>query len=294
MPTAKPPPPLERGDTIYAKHPKQGAVVVKVLASGKDGYTASDGAGKRHKLLHDSYLGHQSRVIPTLKMVDQGADGMLMEDQRGVRRFVKGELPKPEPAEPSGNHTAAGQTDDPLIGGLNLLKKALAPMTFAPLPPIPDGLVLMLKAAGQPATGRAGLALRQITDSLGRRSQRWVKTTPDQKKGRRTKKPDETTDPRTPHKDDKPVAAALHKHGDTVAFRHGDTEGSGKIVGSGADGVTVQTEDGREHMVRHDHLLPDHPPQPAPKSDKPVDKKLLKPGGQPVTVGDKQQRKAKE
>jgi predicted kinase len=275
MPTSKQPPMLERGDTVYARHPRHGAVVVKVLAAGKDGYTAEDGGGARHKLLHDTYLGHQKRVIPTLKVVDQGADGMLVEDQRGQRRFVKGELPQPKPAEPSGNHTAAGETDDPLLDGLDILKKAF----LSPMAPLPDGLVLMLKATGTPTANRPGLALRPITDSKGRRTSRWVKTSPDQKKGRASKKPDETTDPRTPHKDDRPVPPALHKHGDTVAFRHGNVEGQGKIVGSGADGVTVATEDGREHMVRHEHLLPDHPPPPKPKADGPAD---AKPSQEPV------------
>jgi hypothetical protein len=281
MPTTKQPPMLEPGDTVYARHPRHGAVVVRVLASGKDGYTAEDDGGARHKLLHDSYLGHQKRVIPTLKTVDVGADGMLLEDQRGQRRFVKGELPQPKPAEPSGNHTAAGETDDPLLDGLDILKKAF----LAPIAPLPAGLVLMLKADGTATANRPGLALRPITDSRGRRTSRWVRAAGEEKKPRRKKKADETTDTTKPHPDDKPVPPALHKHGDWVAFRHGDIEGQGRLVGSGADGATIATEDGREHFVRHEHLLPDHPPEPKAKPDKPADKKSLKPGGQGVDKG---------
>jgi hypothetical protein len=272
-PTKSAPVPLERGDTIYAKHPKHGAVVVKVLAYGKDGYTAEDGSGKRHKLLHDTYLGHQSRVVPSLKVVDQGADGMLVEDTRGMRRFVKGEIPKPEPAQPSGNHTAAGETDDPLIGGLNLLKKALQPLMLAPLPPLPEGVVLMIKASGQPLAHRQGLTQRRVTDRSGRTENRWVRTMKDQPKERH-KKPEDPASSAKPVKTGAMKDRPVHKHGDTVTFRHGDVEGHGKIVGSGADGVTVRTEDGREHQVRHDALEP--PPSYPDKKDGQDDKAYLK------------------
>ena len=53
------------------------------------------------------------------------------------------------------------------------------------------------------------------------------------------------------------------KHGDVVNFRHENVQGTGKIVGSGADGVTVSTEDGREHQVRHEHLEGPAPAAPA-------------------------------
>jgi hypothetical protein len=267
------PPALERGDSVYARHPRHGAVVVRVVATGKDGYTAEDGTGKRHKLLHETYLGHKVRVVPALKMVDQGADGALVEDSRGMRRFIKGELPQPEPAEPSGGKKATGQPDDPLIGGLNLLKKALMPM--GPLA-LPDGMVLMLKAAKPkpaPRGGHAGLSQKRITDRTGRTENRWVRTMPDQAKKRQRK-------PEDPASSDKPVKTGemkdrpVHKHGDTVTFRHGDVEGHGKIVGSGADGVTVQTEDGREHQVRHDALEP--PPSYPEKKPDQDDKAYLK------------------
>lgn len=269
MPSAKPPAPLERGDTVYARHPKQGAVVVRVLASGKDGYMGEDGSGKRHKLLHETYLGHQSRVVPTLKVVDQGADGMLMEDQRGVRRFVKGELPQPKPAEPSDNRAAAGQPDDPLIGGMNLLKKALVPIALTPLP---DGLFLLMKA-GTPVAHRPGLTQRRITDKSGRTENRWVRTMKDEPKVRH-KKPEDPAISAKPVKTGEMKDRPVHKHGDTVTFRHGDVEGHGKIVGSGADGVTVQTEDGREHQVRHDALEP--PPAYPEKGKGEDDKTYLK------------------
>lgn len=270
MPTTKQPPvAYERGDTVYARHPKHGAVVVKVLASGKDGFVGEDGGGKRHKLLHDVYLGHQARVIPQLKTVDEGADGRLVEDATGYRRFIKGEIPQPTPAEPSGDRqTSAGQADDPLIGGMNLLRKAF----LAPISPLPAGLVLLVKAAGAPpprATGRPGLTQKRVTDRTGRTENRWVRTMQDQPKGR-TKKPED------PASSDKPVKTGemkdrpVHKHGDSVSFRHGDVEGRGKIVGSGADGVTVQTEDGREHQVRHDALEPppSYPEKKAGQDDK--------------------------
>ena len=45
------------------------------------------------------------------------------------------------------------------------------------------------------------------------------------------------------------------EHGDRVAFQHGKVKGEGEVVASGADGVMVKDDAGREHPVRHDNLL---------------------------------------
>lgn len=255
---------LEKGDEVYAKHPKHGAVKVRVLAVGKDGYTAEDEQGERHKLHHDTYLGHKTRQLHTYHVVDQGADGVLAERQDGQRRFLRGELPKePEASQDSNPGAGTGQEQDPLIAGLDdIMAKALRPL--APRPVVVD---LFMKAAGSIAN-RPGLALRDTTDRSGKHTKRWVRTMKDEPHPRE-KKAEEAPKPK--------MEAATHKHGDTVSFKHGDVEGHGKIVASGKDGVTVQTEDGREHQVRHDAL--DKPPAYPEREEGQDDKAYLKKHG---------------
>lgn len=213
----------------------------KVLAKGKDGFVGEDGDGGRHKLPHSSILGIKTRMLHTMKVVDEGADGSIVENDKGERRYIEGPLPRPKDASPPAKSAAEEARelgeDDPLLDGLTKLTKALMdwPQTAVSSPP--PGM-LLLKAA-TPAVGRF--------------------------KGKK-----------------KPTGPALHKHGQMVRFRHGDVEGEGLIVGSGTDGVTVQTEDGREHQVRHDALLPPKPgekrtpkakPTKAPKDAKPKEEK---------------------
>lgn len=52
-----------------------------------------------------------------------------------------------------------------------------------------------------------------------------------------------------------PDGEAEMAHGDRVKFQHGKVEGEGEIVASGADGVMVLDDAGREHPIRHDNLL---------------------------------------
>lgn len=267
-------PGLEAGDHVYAKHPQHGAMVLKVLASGRDGFTGADGDGGRHQIPHDGYLGHKTRMLHTYKVVDEGADGSLLEDDAGKRRYLAGEMPKPPdstPEESKGSKTDAF-ADDPLVGGLKTLTKAM----HAPRPLLlPPGLALLLKAApaAQPSGGRPGLSQRRIVDRGGRAQNRWVKTVKDQPKPRRRAASQEPQEAKTPQQQEAEKRPA-HKHGDQVTFRHGDVEGSGKIVGSGQDGVTVQDKDGREHQVRHEAL---DPPQQYPdRTEGEDDKSYLK------------------
>ncbi len=284
---AKPVPGVERGDHVYVQHPVQGAMAVQVLAAGRDGMTGKCDAGKRHQLPWDSYLGHKKRMLQRYALVDQGADGALLEDDDGRRRFLAGEVPvaagapAPEPAP--------AKADDPLMGGMDRLTKAKEPAMTS------TGPILFLKAAGAVAN-RPGLALKRVTDRAGHSTQRWTKTAVDQPaapKGaarpagsigrlhgpahdnnspeNRAKAADfnaKQTAAGQPTMDDAPDfegrdkmraagqdpdAPAPMKHGDQVTFRHGDVQGSGKIVASGADGVTVHDGE-REHQVRHDAI----------------------------------------
>lgn len=223
----------EAGDTVYA-HADSGPLVLRVLASGKDGFTGESEDGERHKVPHDRYLGHQRRMKHAYEVCDEGEDGCLVADETGQRRFIKGKPPTPEKDKPprdNAHRFSRLHTEDLKVGPMGTLTKALM---LAPLPPLPEGMALLLKAATPGA-------VRPISP---------------QPEGRpKPKKP-------TGSKEKKP-GPALHKHGDFVAFRHEDVVGMGRIVGSGADGCSILDEEtGREHLVRHDAILPEHPPEP--------------------------------
>jgi hypothetical protein len=240
-------PDLSRGDEVYARHPTMGAVRVKVLASGKDGFQGTDEAGNRVKVRHSEYLGHKARQLHTYRVIDEGADGTLVEDATGRRRFLQGELPGGAPSEDSGSGRSTGQDDDPLLAGLDdLMKKALRPL--------PTLAEWMFKAG--PIANRPGLVLRKQTDRTGRQSGHWVRSMPKQKHPREKGKPDEPTGKPAEH--EKPSEETVHKHGDEVTYRHGGVEGKGTIVASGKDGVTVRDADGRESQVRHEAIDPPH------------------------------------
>lgn len=221
---------LEIGDHVYAKT-DVGLQAVRVLARGRDGFTAECEQKKRHKLPWESYLGHRSRMLQNYEVVDQGADGAILEDGRGRRRYLAGEMPEPSAAKPK--PAEAHLKDDPLLGGMNRLKKAL--------PMLPDNArIILLKAA---VANRPGLSLQAKTDKGGHQTHRWVRAVKDQPSPGKT----------AAHQDE--AHAGLMQHGDTVQFRHGDVAGEGKIVASGRDGVTLQDKDGATHQVRHEHLV---------------------------------------
>lgn len=219
---------MEAGDTVYVRHPVIGVSTVKVRAVGKHGFQADGEDGQRHKLHHDSYLGHKARALHTYELVDQGADGVVVERGDGVRRFLRGELP-------NGDDEAEGQSGDakekdPLLAGLDeLAEKALRP--------IGDFSDFLMKAGPR------------------------VRFDPGKHKGKaKPKEKPSNAPPGGPMKAGPSAKGKpLHCHGDLVRFRHGDVEGCGEIVGSGIDGVTVKDEAGREHLVRHDALLPPTP-----------------------------------
>jgi hypothetical protein len=256
---------LDVGDVVYAKHPQKGAVAVTVKAVGAHGFTADDETGARHKLHHETYLGHKTRMLHTYELVDQGADGVLVENQQGRRRFLRGELPKEKEGSDNGgmNGSDAG---DPLLGGLDLMTKALTPPR--PLPPFPD---LLFFKAGSIAR-RPGLMLQDRTDRTGRHQKKWVRTQKDQPHPRERKGQEDEPKPRQKAAD-KPEPTR-HKHGDEVTFTHDNIEGRGVIVASGKDGATIRDASGREHQVRHEAIEP--PPQYEARNEGEDDKAYAK------------------
>ncbi len=230
------------GDHVYAHHQEMGPIPLRVLAHGRDGFTGEAEDGRRHRVPYDRLLGHRSRVKMDYKVVDAGADGAIVEDARGRRSFMAGDLsPPPDEA------MAQPARRDPLLDDLDRLGKALA-----------AGPVLLLKAG--PLANRPGLALRDVTDRRGHQTKRWVRTMKDQPAPRRAaagKERDEGIihDPRQTDLEDftgKPQQPI--RHGDVIRFQHGQVEGQGKIVSSGRDGVTVRDDAGQTHQVRHDAI----------------------------------------
>ena len=242
---------LERGDSVYIRHPSLGPMAVKVLAAGRDGLTGEAANGERHTAAYADLLGHKERVGAAYQVIDEGADGAIVQGADGRRRYVDHGGKIGRPAEIAGKPPAR-KPDDPLLDGMDRLHKAETIMAL--IPPgarvvfLPADVDDLLKAGG--IANRAGLALKEITDKSGRHSKHWVRTMKPQAAARR---PGAAEDGPAPGK-------APMQHGDVVRFRHGDVEGKGRIVGSGTDGVTVH--DGqREHQVRHEHLIgkaPEH------------------------------------
>lgn len=222
---------IDVGDAVYVRHPKRGAISVSVSGVGRDGFTARCDEGKRHQIPFDAFLGHKARMLHRYELVEQGADGALVKDATGRQRFVAGlEMPEPEPpkADP-----AASATDDPIMCGMDRLKKAEAPAMS--LMPFPEGKRLLLLKA-RPASRPAG---KKPTPKEGK------EPPPQPAGGEFSTKSEEKTD----------TGSAPMKHGDRVRFRHNDVEGAGRITASGGDGVTVEDDAGTAHQVRHEHLI---------------------------------------
>ena len=241
---------VEPGDLVYVRHEQRGPIAVRVLAHGRDGLTGECDQKQRHRVTWDRFLGHKTRMLHRYRVIDQGADGALLEDGSGRRRYLKGHLPidagDAGGADPAARAQRAGsepppRPDDPLLGGMDRLHKAeVATMD------IPAGARVLFMKAGAPIANRAGLALQAETDKAGHQIQRWKRTSKDAPKG--------SMHP-AQQKDAPPAHGAPFSHGDVVPFRHGNVGGEGKIVASGRDGVTIQDKDGQTHQVRHENLV---------------------------------------
>lgn len=89
---------VRRGDQVYFTGPA-GVNVGRVLCHGKHGATL-DCQGQRTPVRWEHLLGHKERVSYRARVIDQGEDGMVVEDDSGERSFLAGQLPEPEPTEP--------------------------------------------------------------------------------------------------------------------------------------------------------------------------------------------------
>ena len=139
----EPKPGVEVGDEIYIHHKGQ-PCTGRVKAHGRHGVTV-DVAGAAAQVKWEHVLGHKKRALQRYAVVDQGEDGMLVQDGTGRRRYVA---------------TPNDAKEDPMVAKsftrpVMLFAKASAPGTYA---------------------GAPGLQKKQITDKRGVQTTKWVKT----------------------------------------------------------------------------------------------------------------------
>ena len=142
-PEPEPKPGVEVGDELYIHHKGQ-PCTGKVKAHGRHGVTV-DVAGEHAQVKWDKVLGHKKRALQRYSIMDQGEDGMLVQDGTGRRRFIA---------------TPNESKEDPMVA-----KSFTRPV------------MLFMKAA--PATGAPpgpGLQKKQITDKNGVQTTKWVST----------------------------------------------------------------------------------------------------------------------
>lgn len=136
----QPRPGVEVGDELYVHHDGQ-PCTCRVVAHGKHGVTGEiDGA--HHPIKWQHVMGHKRRVAIKGAVVDRGEDGMLLQDDKGRRRYVA----VPQEAN-----------EDPYV-----IAKSIDPRRP----------ILLMK--GGPIANRAGLSKKNITDKNGVQTTRWV------------------------------------------------------------------------------------------------------------------------
>jgi hypothetical protein len=81
-------PGVDVGDEVYISHAK-GPRAGKVLAHGEHGATVKcDGESKPYKVGWKHVLGAKKRAVQHYNVIDQGEDGMIVEDAAGMRRYI--------------------------------------------------------------------------------------------------------------------------------------------------------------------------------------------------------------
>lgn len=210
QPQAKPG--VSVGDHVYFDHPA-GPKTGRVVACGKHGVTL-DCEGQPHKVHWNKVLGHKKRQPQRFNVIDEGEDGLIVEDQTGKRRYLH--IPPESRAE-------------------KMVAKSFN-----------GGQRLMLFAKAEPVKNRPGLSLKDITDKAGHQTKRWVRTIKDQPESKdyQKEKPEEERGSK--------MGYGTHnlEAGDRVSFKTNDFSGEGEIVGKpGADGAHVKDDKGEVHQV---------------------------------------------
>lgn len=209
-----PNPDVCKGDHVYFRHPK-GPHAGEVLATGRHGITVHH-EGQHHKVKWEHVLGHKTRKSQKYDVLDEGEDGLIVQDSDGQRRYIN------VPPEARGEKM--------------VLEKAFGAGT---------GRLVVFAKAGE-IKGKAGLTLKDVTDKTGKQTKHWVRSNKDMPTGDRDGAPDAGA----------AAGYGTHnlQQGDTVSFKNGEHEGQGKIHAIGEHGAVVHDAAGGEHRVLHSHI----------------------------------------
>lgn len=196
------------GDELYVHHKGQ-PCTGRVAAHGRHGVTVEI-EGQHHQVRWEKVLGHKKRIAQHLAVVDQGEDGMLVQDAGGQRHYVA---------------TPNESKEDPFVA------KAQRP------------LLLFMKAGS--VVNRPGLSKKQITDKTGRQQTKWVRTNKDQPAQRRPAAHDAEAGAHHGYGTHnlQPGDKVMFAAGDFKGGGH-------IVGKPGADGAHVKDSSGRVHQVR--------------------------------------------
>jgi len=102
--------------------------------------------GKHHRVKWEHVLGHKLRKSQKYNVLEEGEDGLIVQDEDGQRRYIT------VPQEARGEKMVLGKSFDAEGGRLIIFTK------------------------GGPIANRPGLTLKESTDKTGRRAKHWVRT----------------------------------------------------------------------------------------------------------------------
>lgn len=217
-PEPQPNPDVCKGDHVYFRR-KSGPCAAEVLATGRHGITVRH-EGKHHKVRWEHVLGHKSRKAQKYEVLDEGEDGLIVQDEDGQRRYIT------VPPEARGEKMVLGKS----FGA---------------------GRMVVFAKSG-PIANRPGLALKDVTDKTGKHTKHWVRTNKDLPSGEGQ---GSTPEAGSQHG----YGTHNLQPGDTVSFKNGEHEGEGKIHTVGEHGAVVHDGAGGEHRVLH-HQITGHNP----------------------------------
>lgn len=235
-----PNPDVVSGDEVYFRHPK-GPHAARVLATGRHGITVHH-EGKPHRVKWEHVLGHKTRSAQKYDVLDEGEDGLIVQDARGQRKYLN------VPPEARG-------------------EKMVLEKSFGA-----GGARLIIFAKAGPIANRPGLSLKDVTDKTGKHSKHWVRTNKELPKADKGGGP---PDAGAAH------GYGTHnlQAGDHVSFKNGEHEGDGKIHTIGEHGAVVHDAAGGEHRVLH-HQITGH--KPAAGTKKPAVESAVRGKQEPI------------
>jgi predicted kinase len=224
-PEPQPNPDVCKGDHVYFRH-GSGPCAAEVLATGRHGITVRH-EGKHHKVRWEHVLGHKSRKSQKYEVLDEGEDGLIVQDEDGQRRYIT------VPPEARGEKMVLGKA----FGA---------------------GRMVIFAKSG-PIANKPGLTLKEGTDKTGRRAKHWVRTNKELPSGDQGGAPEAGAE--------HGYGTHNLQPGDTVSFKNGEHEGEGKIHTIGEHGAVVHDDAGGEHRVLHAHITGHKPAAGTKKPD---------------------------